>query len=86
MDEEGEEELSINEKWIHIQAVVKEVAKEEIEVAECREAAKERNQARLLTEQNMDNLEMREDYLVKSRRAKNMNRRKKRVAMNVRGN
>ena len=66
--------------------MVKEVAEEEIEVAECREAAKERNQARLLTEQNMDNLEMREDYLVKSRRAKNMNRRKTRVAMNVRGN
>ena len=40
MDEEDEEELSINERWMHIKAVVKEVGEEEI-VAECREPAKE---------------------------------------------
>ena len=63
------EELSINERLMHIKAVVHEVAVEEIGVAEhrvhyhwfdqeCREAAKERKQARLLTIQNSDNLEI----------------------------
>ena len=55
--------------YIYIKPVVNEVAEEEIGVAEhrvhyhwfdqeCREAAKERKQARLLTIQNSDNLEI----------------------------
>ena len=34
VDEEGEEELSINERWTYIKAVVKEVAEEEIGMPE----------------------------------------------------